>query len=282
MYWHSRQQNIQPARNVPVKQTHRNHNQARFSMLTLSPSAHDSQHLLAGSSVWVGAANLTLRSGTAATRAFNAKAEESEGEEEEGGWWEPLLLPSNDPHSSAQPHFFLASSPGFSLLFFIPPHRQHVGVCDIYPGPEGKGKFVSTCCWRTGSWHHAFYDEAPAYRKWQRLPAVRASKWHATGERMLLIRNCRPACHLWHHNPHFREGESQKVCECALWPACQEEKGSTCQTRFTHVQRTLRVCSCAAMLPSFCVVWPTSKHTTLLFFFPSRNKLHGRHCLQYT
>lgn len=140
----------------------------------------------------MGAANLTLRTGTAATCAFNATAEESEGEEE-GGWWEPLLLPSNDPHSSADSRIFFGIFPRIFSSFFPPPHRQHVGVCDIYPGPEGKGKFVSTCCWRTRSWHHGFfYDEAPAYRKRQRLSAIIASKCHETGERMLLIHNCRP------------------------------------------------------------------------------------------
>lgn len=53
-------------------------------MLMSSPSAHDSQDLLTGSSICMGAANLTLRPGTAATCAFNATAEESEGEEEGG------------------------------------------------------------------------------------------------------------------------------------------------------------------------------------------------------
>lgn len=44
------------------------------------------------------------------------------------------------------------SSLGFPPLFT----SKHVGVCYIYPGPEGEGKFVSTCCWRKGgSWRQA-------------------------------------------------------------------------------------------------------------------------------
>ena len=91
------------------------------------------------------AASLMLRSGKAASYS-ETQATEQSGGEEEAGWWERVLFPLKWPiYLTVDPHINSASS-CFERIFL----RQDVGVGDIHPRPEGKGKFETTC-W--GSWH---------------------------------------------------------------------------------------------------------------------------------
>lgn len=150
------------------------------------------------------------------------------------------------------------------FLFFPPPHHQHVGVCDIYPGPEGKGKFVSTCCWRTGSWQ-GFTTKHLLIGNDYVSPATKASKWHETGERMLLIHNGRPLV-ICDTITHISGRENHRKCLNVRFDPHVRKRRAQLAKLVSLMFSAQRVCSCAAMLPSFWVVWPTSKHATSLIF----------------
>lgn len=161
--------------------------------------------------------------------------------------------------------FFLSLLP--SAGFFSLSTTKHVGVCDFYPGPEGEGKFVSTCCWRKGEVDVKPRDEAPARSV---SPPPRGSP--RNGTELKNVRFCfynliGARCRQWHNNP---------VCG-GTGAAIRERRWMRALTRMSGrdrlnlpnsfrpcLKRTLRTCFCAAAMPPYFDMCPTSEHATLL------------------
>lgn len=157
-------------------------------------------------------------------------------------------IPLKWPISYSRPRYYLAYFL-FSRIFL----REDVGVSDIYPGPEGKGKFVATCWW--GSWH---------YQRSTCLKIVSLPKKGGEKVAQDIFTFIGVICSCTSHAAYTFLCRKLFANLTLNHPyRADRKRSSTCQTRFTNVQYTQRACSCAAMQPLLYVMCPISRSKTL-------------------
>lgn len=163
-------------------------------------------------------------------------------------------------------HFFLSLSGSFGWIFSLFA-TKHVGVCDIYPGPEGEGKFVSTCCWRKGEVDVKPRDEAPARSKRPRPPRESPRN----GTKLKNVRFCfynliGARCRQWHNNPVCGGGgDKRKTLNVRFDPHVRKRSAQLAKLVPAVLKRTLRTCFCAATMPS--ILWHVSHFRARDFTF---------------